>query len=124
MCIRDSYHAVAANIAKDRDTVKSYGIKNYNEACFNLERNAIQFMPGFKEDRHRVQKEEIEIWKGIIEHGKTTGEVRGDVDPETVATLFVTVRLGQASLGVYTAKGYDQKALLGLYDQLYAIVKN
>ena len=115
---------VVANIAKAKETARKRGIANFSGACLNISRNALQFIPEFRENRLSAQNEEIEMWKGVIENAKQSGEIKADIDAGSLALLFQSVKWGQTLMGVYVPIGVDPETQRHLFDSLYALVKN
>lgn len=116
------YNAFVDEIIKMRERTRPYKIKNINEACFNLTRNALQFIPEYREERRKAQESEYQFWLHAIEASIEKGEVRADIDKESYATLFQCIPLGQFNLGVFLPKAFDPEHLRHLYDVLYSSI--
>lgn len=121
--IWEFYNAVCDKIAKSHEDAQSFDINNLNEASFNLERNALQFMPGFKEHRQKMQLEEFELWKKVMQNSINSGELRPDIDVSVWASAFQSIRMGQSYQGVYLPDIYNAESLRRLYESLYYTIK-
>lgn len=117
------FNAVVESEKKAQEFAAAYRIKNLNEASFNISRNALQFMPEFKEHRRNSMMNEYEKWKRVIAASVQSGELRGDIDVDNMARIFQSVRMGQMSLGIYIPACYDPEELRRLYVQLYTMIK-
>lgn len=120
--LRAAYNAFVDGIVKMRERTRPYKIKNINEACFNLTRNALQFIPEYREERRKAQEAEYGFWLRAIEASIEKGEVRADIDKESYATLFQCTRMGLFNLAVFQPKAYDPEHLRRLYDVLYSSI--
>lgn len=101
-----------------RDAAKEYRIPNPDEANFNLARNAMQFIPEYKEHRREVQAREYILWKRALDASRKSGEVRDDIDVELMASIFQSVNAGQKALGTVVPGGSDPEYLRRLYENL------
>lgn len=115
--------AVVENLVKAQDFAKSHNIKNLNEASFNIARNALQFMPEYRGHRLQQQSLEHDLWKKVIEAAAASGEIKGGVDADNLASLFQASRMGQLEMGIYMPACYSADYLRQLYDTLYSLVK-
>lgn len=116
-------NAVVECLVKAQEFAKAHNIKNLNEASFNIARNALQFMPEYRGHRQQQQALEHDLWKKVIEASVNSGELRGGIDVENLASVFQATRIGQQDLGIYNPACIDPEHLRRLYDSLYDAVK-
>lgn len=101
-----------------------YNIPNLSEARLNIERSAAQFIPGFKQKMATTQKEDGEIWEGVVRNSVESGELRGDIDIKATAELFQAITLGFFYMCSKDHPEGGVDYLRHLYDAQYALIKN
>ena len=74
--------------------MKAYQIPNVAEANLNIDHNAMQFIPEFKERELLALEEEKKVWEEVIRNSIASGELRADIDPKETALLFHTMSMG------------------------------
>lgn len=101
-----------------------YNISNLGEARLNIERSAVQFIPGFKEQEEKIQYEEREAWEEVIRNSVESGELRSDIDIKAMAEIYQAMTLGFNYLCSKARPEEGLKYLLHLYDSQYNLIKN
>lgn len=99
------------------------GISNINEAMFYVEVSAFINLPEFKKIANEWYQHELSMWKEKIDHAKTTGKVREDINSEAFSLLFENVYLGTSYAAITVSFGYDIDALQLAFDSLYSLIR-
>lgn len=110
-------------LKREQEQMSNIGIVNINEALMRIENSALTYIPNFKEQTALWYKEELSIWKSVIENAISTGEIRSQIDAVAVSYLYEDCYLGRAFDGVFTKTGYDINKLKQTYDYIYALLK-
>lgn len=110
-------------LKREKEQMLDTGIMNMNEALMRIENSALSYIPDFKEQCTRWYEEDLQIWKSVIENAISTGEIRSQLDSDSISYLYGDCYLGRAFDGVFTERGYDIDRLKQTYDYIYALLK-
>ncbi len=124
--LKGFYNALVDQILKDTQALKPFRIPNISDARFTIERSALQFVPEFREEQRKAKREDIDVWKEVIAHAASTGEIRADVDAEEMANLFYMIACGWLYSGIYNKESTESKLelLRTLFNSEYKLIAN
>lgn len=117
------YNYFIETLKREQEHMSDIGIANINEALMHIENSALTCIPNFKEQTTQWYKEELQIWKSVIDNAISTGEIRSQIDSVSISYLYEDCYLGRAFDGVFTERGYDINRLKQTYDSIYALLK-
>lgn len=104
--------------------MRSYHIKNLCEARFNIERSAAQFIPEFKEQEAKAQKEEIDVWEEVVRNSVASGEIKPVLDEREIALLFHNTTMGFMYMRALNSCPGGLEDLRTRYTSLYSLLKS
>jgi AcrR family transcriptional regulator len=88
------------------------GIKNMNLAHYNIEAQALYYYVQFDKLSSQMKTTELKVWTSIVKKAQDVGEIRKNLDPEKLASLFLNTYLGHAYSAAKEEKGCDMDLLL------------
>ena len=103
--------------------MKAYQIPNVAEANLNIDHNAMQFIPEFKERELLALEEEKKVWEEVIRNSIASGELRADIDPKETALLFHTMSMGIFYSGAHEKTFPDAEPLRRVLERLYNAIR-
>jgi AcrR family transcriptional regulator len=121
--LKGFYEALVDSVKAESAQLAPYRIANLNNARFNIERSALQFIPEFREQENAFHREELASWEKVIQNALDSGELRPGLDPRQTAILFDAVHKGFQYSGIYSVDEYSLDGLRNTFDNLYNLVK-
>lgn len=97
------------NAAKE---MSKNGVKNMNLAHYNIESQALYFYDQFDKLSRQMEKTELTVWTQVIKKAQDTDEIKKELDPDKLASLFLNIYLGCAYSSAKKEKGCDTNLLL------------
>lgn len=113
---------------------RSEGVMNIIDQEFNIDSEGANFysfvfeayriIPTFKEKTLKAQNKELKVWMEVISNAKQSGEIKSDMDDETLAQYFVSISYGNAITRLINHDvSYMRKTLRSLWEGLYNMLK-
>jgi AcrR family transcriptional regulator len=112
-------------VSSCKDAVKEmskHGIKNMNLAHYNIESQALYFYDQFDKLSKQMRITELKVWSQVIKKAQDTSEIKKDLNPDLLATLFLNAYLGHAYSAAKEEKGCNTDLLLEELTYLYKIL--
>lgn len=117
------YNLLIEKIKENISLLLPYNIPNLSEARLNIERSASQFIPEFKQQLTKSQKENGEAWEEVVRNSVESGELRDDIDIKATAELFQAITLGFFYKCSKDRPEEGMEYLRHLYDAQYSLIK-
>lgn len=76
-------------LKREKEQMLDTGIMNMNEALMRIENSALSYIPDFKEQCTRWYEEDLQIWKSVIENAISTGEIRSQLDSDSISYFIL-----------------------------------
>lgn len=115
--------AFVDNFHDEAKVFKEMGITNVNLAKLNIESQAFYFYKGMAEDGQKWYNELHIVWREVIEHAISSGEIRNNISPDNIASLFTDYYLGVSYAGIVRVLGADLDKLKTNYLFIYDCIK-
>lgn len=115
--------AFVEQVKKTKSQMKTWGIKNMNEALLHIESSAYTFYPQMQERAKIWQDQQLQVWKEVIANAVKNKEIRNDVDLNKIASLFDNVYMGLSFLSIPHKQGVEIKELQANFESLYQLLR-
>lgn len=88
------------------------GIKNMNLAYYNIESQALYFYNQYDKLSRQMRSTEVKIWTMVIKKAQEKNEIKNNINPESLATLFLDTYYGYTFAAAKEEKDCDSDCLL------------
>jgi len=119
----DFLHFYIEGINKTMRSIESCGVENLHRSYFSLIFQALQYYPNFGDFISGVFDKELELWKRVVSNAVNSGEIKQDLDADTIAMHFRYIYSG-LSFEYSLKQGLDTKLLMDIYMEFYNRIKS
>lgn len=103
-------------------SMKELGIKNINKALINITNQATYYYPNFEIDAMKWQARQIQLWNDVLKKAKKQGEIRKDLDIDTLSDLFEDIYCGISYSGIVYPEGIEIERLEKAFHFIYKAI--
>jgi AcrR family transcriptional regulator len=121
MTLYQFYHNDVDNFIKILPRYGADDNRQYN--FFALFFDAVKIFPDMRDMINDLLERQKSVWLKVIKRAKKTGEIKTSMKDENIAELFMTSSDGFGMYYILIHRDGIKKALLNLWDDLYASLK-
>jgi AcrR family transcriptional regulator len=110
-------------VIRNKEQMKSLGVKNADFACINIANQALYFYPEYMKIAVEKQKMETALWKEVIHAAVLRGEAVEDTDVDTYADIFHKLYSGFSYVSILLAEGIEGDRLAEAFNAVYRTIK-
>lgn len=103
---------------------KEFNIDNQGANFYSFVFEAYRIVPTFKEKTLNAQNKELAVWMEVMANARNSGEIRSDLNDETLSQYFVTISYGNALTRLINKDvSYMRETMRSLWEGLYNMLK-
>ena len=109
---------------KTAKAMAGLGIKNINLAHYNIENQSLYYYQNYDKLAKQMQATELKVWTQVVKKSAQSKEIKQDINPEMLASVFYYAYLGHAYSSAKEEKGCNIKKLTEELLFIYDTVKS